>query len=88
MTNNLSEELQKAQEELRKLDSKYIGSTPAQQQTLEKLKQMNPIYAHEKKVLDAKITYLKASIEKSNFESLIDKIKREDSFRDAIFDSI
>ena len=43
MNSNFFEELKNAQEELMELESQYIGRTPAQQQTLDKLKLINPI---------------------------------------------
>lgn len=88
MKSNLLEELKSAQEELKELESQYIGCTPAQQQTLDKLKLINPNYINRKKVLDTKIAYLKAQIYESDFNSKIKEIKEEDSLYEAMLDSI
>lgn len=88
MNNNFFEELKNAQEELKELESQYIGRTPAQQQTLDKLKLINPNYTMKKKVLDTKIEYLKAQIQESEFNSTIKKIKEDDALYEAMLDSI
>lgn len=88
MNSNFFEELKNAQEELMELESQYIGRTPAQQQTLDKLKLINPNYTMKKKVLDTKIEYLKAQIQESEFNSTIKKIKEDDALYEAMLDSI
>ncbi len=88
MNSNFFEELKNAQEELKELESQYIGRTPAQQQTLDKLKLINPNYTMKKKVLDTKIEYLKAQIQESEFNSTIKKIKEDDALYEAMLDSI
>lgn len=88
MEQNHYAELQEAQQELRELEQQYVGHTPAQQKTLDALMRIDQNYLNKKGVLDAKIEYLKKLVEKENYDSAINRIKKEDAYFDAMLDNL
>ncbi len=86
MDTRILDELKNAQEELDALEAQYKGHNVAQQQILNKLKLLNYNYENEKRLLEAKIEYLKAQIDKRNYDSIINNIKKEESLFEAMLD--
>ncbi|WP_288768566.1 hypothetical protein [uncultured Prevotella sp.] len=82
----LTEELQQAIRELNSLESRYIGSTPAQTATLQKLKSIDANYNSRKKVLETKIAYLKAQLDETSLNKLKSQIIYDDNLLDAMLD--
>ena len=71
----LQAKLNKARADLEELEQQYIGSTPAQQQTLDLLKRANMSYQWDKKILDTRIAYIKALIEKLQNDYYCDSLE-------------
>ena len=84
----IQQQLQLAKNELQSLENQYVGHTPAQQQTLDLLKNADIRYKTKKDALIAKISYLEAELKNALLNKTIDDIKREDGFYEAMLDYI
>lgn len=72
---DLQKKLIKVRTDLEELEQQYIGCTPAQQNTLDLLKRANMSYQWDKRILDTKIAYIKALIEKLQNDIYCDSIE-------------
>jgi len=64
-------QIKEAEDELQALENQYVGYTPAQQRTLDLLKNVNISYRQEKEVLTLKILYLKALLNKQETDDML-----------------
>lgn len=85
---NLHEELKSVHIELEELEARYVGHTPAQNATLQKLKAIDLIYQSRKKVLETKLAYIKAQMEECSLEQMKQDYIYLDCLNDAMLDSL
>lgn len=81
-------QIKEAEDELQALENQYVGHTPAQQRTLDLLKNANISYRQEKEVLTSKIQYLKALLNKQKTDDSINQSIYDDCYCDAMMDDM
>ena len=84
----LENEFAETQNELAELEKKYIGQTPAQQETLNKLKQTDLYYQVRVRTLKAKLAYIQAAYDEVEFHAAEEQETVEKYCYDAYLDSM
>ncbi len=81
-------QIKEAEDKLQALENQYVGHTPAQQRTLDLLKNANISYQQEKEVLTLKIQYLEALLNKQEMDEIRSQYIKDDCYYDTIMDFI
>lgn len=84
---NWKEQLQQARNELKALENPSAG-TPEQQATLKRLREINPMYKYDRNILVTKIAYLEAELAKESHKRMMDQMKAQELYYEAMLDDI
>ena len=82
----LKKEYEEINKDISSLEDRYKGSTPAMQETLEKLKNIDGRYQAQMKTLVAKLEYIKAAYEETRYKANIEQARGEKCYYDALMD--
>jgi flagellar biosynthesis chaperone FliJ len=82
----LKKEYEDTKKELASLQDKYKGSTPAMQETLDKLMMIDLHYQSQVKTLVAKLEYIQAAYEEMRYKADIEQARGEKCYYDALMD--
>lgn len=84
----LENDYEKTKNELARLQEKYKGSTPAMQESLDKLMRMDMRYHAQVKKLVSKLEYIKAAYEEMSLQADLEQARGEKHYYEALMDML
>ena len=82
----LEKDYEETEKELESLQDKYKGSTPAMQETLNKLMKMDLHYQAQVRTLVSKLEYIKAAYAETRYKADKEQARGEKCYYDALMD--